>query len=39
METFDAHYESLKEALNKYMPGAPMELIDQAVVLQQGQHG
>ena len=38
METFDAHYESLKEALNKYMPGAPMELIDQAVHYADAKH-
>ena len=38
METFEAHYESLKEALNKYMPGAPMDLIDQAVRYADAKH-
>ena len=31
METFEAHYASMKEALAKHMPGADMELIDKAV--------
>ena len=31
METFEAHYESMKAALAKYMPGAPMDLVDRAV--------
>ena len=38
METFDAHYESLKEALNKYMPGAPLDLIEQAVQYADAKH-
>ena len=31
METFEEHYADLREALNKYMPGADMALIDRAV--------
>ena len=31
METFEAHYEAMKNALAKHMPGADMELIDKAV--------
>ena len=31
METFDAHYESMRATLAKCMPGAPMDLIDRAV--------
>ena len=31
METFEAHYKSMLETLEKCMPGAPLELIDRAV--------
>ena len=31
METFEAHYATMKDALAKHMPGADMELIDKAV--------
>lgn len=31
METFEDHYRSMKEAIEKYLPGADMALIDQAV--------
>ena len=31
METFEAHYEAMKAALRKHMPGADMDLIDRAV--------
>ena len=31
METFEEHYASMKEAIAKYLPGADMSLIDQAV--------
>ena len=31
METFDAHYESMRATLAKCMPGVDMELIDRAV--------
>ena len=31
METFEEHYASMHAALQKYMPGADMELIDKAV--------
>ena len=31
METFEEHYADLRGALNKYMPGADMALIDRAV--------
>ena len=31
METFEAHYQSMRAALLKYMPGVDMDLIDRAV--------
>jgi len=31
METFDAHYESMRATITKCMPGADMDLIDRAV--------
>ena len=31
METFEFHYETLQEALHKYMPGCDMELVEQAI--------
>ena len=38
METFEEHYASLKEALNQYMPGADMALIDEAVQYAKEKH-
>ena len=38
METFEEHYASLKEALNQYMPGADMALIDEAVQFAKEKH-
>ena len=31
METFDAHYASMRAAITKHLPGADMDLIDRAV--------
>ena len=31
METFDAHYASMRAAIAKHLPGADMDLIDRAV--------
>ena len=31
METFEAHYQSMRTTIAKCMPGADMELIDRAV--------
>jgi len=31
MESFEEHYEALNQTLLKHMPGAPMELIEQAI--------
>lgn len=38
METFEEHYESMRRAILKYMPGADMPLIDRAVRYAQTQH-
>ena len=38
METFSDHYSSLYQALNKYMPGANMELIEQAIRYAEDKH-
>ncbi len=38
METFEEHYESMRRAILKYMPGADMPLIDRAVRYAQAQH-
>ncbi len=31
METFEYHYETLQDALHKYMPGCDMELVEKAI--------
>ena len=31
METFESHYETLQDALHKYMPGCDMELVEKAI--------
>ena len=38
METFEAHYESLRATLDKYMPGADMALINRAVEYADAKH-
>jgi len=38
METFEDHYASMKEAVIKYLPGADMALIDQAVEYANAKH-
>ena len=38
METFEAHYKSMVETLEKCMPGAPMDLIDRAVQYADAKH-
>ena len=38
METFEAHYASMRATLNQCMPGAPMELIDRAVQYADAKH-
>ena len=38
METFEAHYKSMVETLEKCMPGAPMDLIDRAVAYADAKH-
>ncbi len=38
METFEQHYESMCRAINKYMPGTDMALIDKAVNYANAQH-
>ncbi len=38
METFEAHYTSLRDALAKHMPGADMALVEQAVQYAAGKH-
>ena len=38
METFDAHYQSMRETIAKCMPGADMELIDRAVEYADAKH-
>ena len=38
METFEEHYESMKAAIAKHMPGADMELIDRAVQYADAKH-
>ena len=38
METFEAHYNSMVETLEKCMPGAPMDLIDRAVKYADAKH-
>ena len=38
METFEQHYESMKAAIAKHMPGADMDLIDQAVHYADAKH-
>ena len=38
METFAEHYESMRRTILKCMPGADMELIDQAVRYAKEQH-
>ena len=38
METFAEHYESMRRTILKCMPGADMELIDQAVCYAKEQH-
>ena len=38
METFDAHYESMRATIAKCMPGADMELIDRAVAYADAKH-
>ena len=38
METFASHYESMCAAIQNRMPGADMELIDQAVAYARNKH-
>ncbi len=38
METFDAHYQSMRATIAKCMPGADMELIDRAVEYADNKH-
>ena len=38
METFDAHYQSMRTTILKCMPGADMELIDRAVEYANAKH-
>ena len=38
MESFSDHYSSLYQTLNKYMPGANMELLEQAIQYAQEKH-
>ena len=38
METFEDHYASMHAAIEKYMPGAAMGLIDQAVEYANAKH-
>ena len=38
METFSDHYSSLHQTLNKYMPGANVELIERAIDYAQEKH-
>ena len=38
METFAEHYESMRAAIEKHLPGADMELIDQAVEYANAKH-
>ena len=38
METFSDHYSSLYETLNKYMPGANVELIERAIRYAEDKH-
>ncbi|MBQ3505063.1 MAG: bifunctional (p)ppGpp synthetase/guanosine-3',5'-bis(diphosphate) 3'-pyrophosphohydrolase, partial [Oscillospiraceae bacterium] len=38
METFEEHYESMKAAIARHMPGADMELIDRAVHYADAKH-
>ena len=38
METFEAHYESMRATIAKCMPGADMELIDRAVEYADSKH-
>ena len=38
METFEEHYRDLQAALQKYMPGTDLELIDQAIAYAQEKH-
>ena len=38
METFEAHYSGLQDALKKYMPGTDMDLIDKAIEYARDKH-
>ena len=38
METFEAHYASMQDAIAKHLPGADMELIDRAVEYANAKH-
>ena len=38
METFEAHYSDLQDALKKYMPGTDMDLIDKAIEYARDKH-
>ena len=38
METFEFHYETLQDALQKYMPGCDMALIEQAIAYANEKH-
>ena len=38
METFEAHYADLQFALQKYMPGTDMALVDQAIEYAREKH-
>ena len=38
METFEAHYESMRSTITRCMPGADMELIDRAVEYADSKH-
>ncbi len=38
METYESHYASMRQAIEKYMPGADMDLIDRAVAYAREKH-
>ena len=38
METFEAHYETMRAAIEKFMPGADMALIDDAIAYATEKH-
>ena len=38
METFEAHYADMVQAINKHLPGTDMTLVDRAVEYAQNKH-